>query len=41
MNYWPLSTIKESPLMSAAFAHELFQVYKTCYLTPAAFHAMR
>lgn len=40
MNYWPLSTIAQSPLAQhPGFVHELSQVYATCYLSPAAFHA--
>lgn len=39
MNYWPLSTIATSPLMSLAYGFELSHVYRTCYLSPAAFMA--
>lgn len=39
MKYWPLSAIKESPLMPPAFAWELCRVYQTCSLTQEAFNA--
>lgn len=39
MNYWPLSTVKTSPLMPAAYAWELSLVYKTCRLSPLVFQA--
>lgn len=40
MNYWPLSTIASSPLAQhPGFAYELSCVYRTCYLSPAAFQA--
>lgn len=40
MNYWPLSVIASSPLAQhPGFAYELSCVYKTCYLSPAAFVA--
>lgn len=40
MNYWPLSTIAQSPLAQhPGFAWELSRVYATCFLSPAAFQA--
>lgn len=40
MNYWPLSVIAQSPLAQhPGFAYELSRLYKTCYLSPAAFMA--
>lgn len=39
MNYWPMSTIKSSPLMPPMFAWELFRVYATVNLSPHAFQA--
>lgn len=39
MNYWPLSVVVTSSLMPMTFGFELSRVYKTCYLSPAAFMA--
>jgi hypothetical protein len=39
VNYWPLSVIKDSPLMSPAYATELHRVYATLFLSGGAFLA--
>lgn len=39
MNYWPLSIIKDSPLMPPTYAWELSRVYATCQLSAAGFQA--
>lgn len=40
MNYWPLSTIAQSPLARhPGFAWELSRMYTTGFLSPAAFQA--
>jgi hypothetical protein len=39
MNYWPFSTIRNSPLMPACYQYEIDMAPRTCQLSPLAFQA--